>query len=128
MAIGTAQRIIREGVSDQIAFNMMDLKGLEKMWDKPKSIYTKVGQRVVYSIFEELFYYLMKITKPKGYEKPVMKLFAEVKYLFKCFCLIITLGQDLWNTIAIIIALDSLHEHFDTTTASLLEKGDKTID
>ena len=39
-----------------------------------------------------------------------------------------TPGQDLWDTIAIVIALDSLHKDFDTTTASLLETGDKTID
>ncbi len=26
MVVGTAQRIIREGMSDQIAFNIMDLK------------------------------------------------------------------------------------------------------
>lgn len=37
-------------------------------------------------------------------------------------------GCDLWDTIAIVIALDSLHDDFDTTTASLLETGDKTID
>ena len=127
MAVGIAQRIIREGVSDQIAFNIMDLKDPKEMWDKLKSICTKVGQGVVYSIFQELLHY-PKITKPKGYEKPVMQIFAEVKYLCKCLRSTMTLGQDLWDTIAIVIALDSLHEDFDTTTASLLETGDKTID
>ncbi len=39
-----------------------------------------------------------------------------------------TPGQDLWDIIAIVIALDSLYKDFDTTTASLLETGDKTID
>ena len=39
-----------------------------------------------------------------------------------------TPGRDLWDTIAIVIALDSLHDDFDTTTASLLEEGNKTID
>ena len=39
-----------------------------------------------------------------------------------------TLGQDLWDIITIVIALDLLHEDFDTTTASLLKTGDKTID
>ena len=38
-----------------------------------------------------------------------------------------TPGQDLWDTIAILIALDTLHDNFDTTTASLLETGDKII-
>ena len=39
-----------------------------------------------------------------------------------------TPGRDLWDTIAIVIALDSLHDNFDMTNTSLLEAGDKTID
>lgn len=127
MAVGIAQKIIREGVSDQIAFNIIDLKDPKEMWDKFKSICTKVGQGVVYSILQELLYY-PKINKPKGYEKPIMQIFAEVKYLCKRLRSAMTPGRDLWGTIAIVIALDSLHEDFDTTTASLLETGDKTID
>lgn len=127
MAVGIAQQIIREGVSDQIAFNIMDLKDPKEMWDKLKSICTEVGQGEVYSILQELLHY-PKITKPKGYEKPVMQIFAEIKYLCKHLRTAMALGQDLWDVIAIVIALDSLHEDFDTTTASLLEAGDKTID
>ena len=37
------------------------------------------------------------------------------------------LGQDLWNTITIIIALNSLHKDFNTTIVSLFQIGDKTI-
>ena len=57
-----------------------------------------------------------------------MQIFAEVRYLCKHFRMAMTPGQDLWDMIAIVIALDSLHEDFDTTTVSLLETGDKTID
>lgn len=127
MAVGIAQRIIREGVSDQIAFNIMDLKDPKEMWDKLKSICTEVGQGVVHSILQELLHY-PKITRPKGYEKPVMQIFAEVKYLCKRLRTAMIPNRDLWDTIAIVIALDSLHEDFDTTTASLLEAGDKMID
>ena len=127
MAVGIAQQIIREGVSDQIAFNIMDLKDPKEMWDKLKSVCTEVGQGLVYSIIQELFHY-PKINKPKEYEKPVMQIFAEVRYLCKRLWTAMTPGCDLWDTIAILIALDSLHEDFDTTTASFLETGDKTID
>ena len=91
MAVGIVQRIIRKNVSDQIAFNIMDLKDPKKIWDKLKSICTKVGQGVVYSILQELLYY-PKITKLKGYKKPVMQIFAEVKYLCKCLRLAMTQG------------------------------------
>lgn len=39
-----------------------------------------------------------------------------------------TLGRDIWNTKAIVIALDTLHDNFDTTIDSLLKTGDKIID
>lgn len=126
MAIGITQQIIREDVSDQIAFNIMDLKGLKEIWNKLKNICTEVGQGLVYLILQDLLNY-PKITKLKGYEKPVMQLFAKVKYPYKCLCSATTLGRDLWDTIAIVIALDSLHADFDTTTASLLQTGDKMI-
>lgn len=39
-----------------------------------------------------------------------------------------TLGRDPWDTIAIVIALDTLHDNFDTTIVSLLESSNKIID
>ncbi len=57
-----------------------------------------------------------------------MQIFAEVRYLFKRLRTAMTQGRDLLDTIAIVIALDTLHDNFDTTTASLLESGDNTID
>ncbi len=94
MAVGTAQQIIREGVNDQIVFNIMDLKDPKEMWDKLKSVCTEVGQGVVYSILQELLHY-PKITKPKGYKKPVMQIFVEVKYLCKHLQTAMTLGRNL---------------------------------
>ncbi len=105
----------------------MDIKDPKQMWDKLKSVYTKIGQGVVYSILQELFYY-PNITKPKKYKKLVMQIFAEVRYLYKRLQIAMTLNRDLWDTMAIVIALDFLHQDFDTTTTSLLETGDKTID
>ena len=127
MAVGTAQQIIKKGVSNQIAFNIIDLKDPKEMWDKLNGVCTKIGQGVVYSILQELLHY-PKITKPKEYEKLGMQIFVEVKYLCKRLQTAMTPGRDLWNTIAIVIALNSLHEDFDTTTASLLETGNKIID
>ena len=43
MAIGIAQKIIREGVSDQIAFNIIDFKDHKEMWEKLKSVCIEVG-------------------------------------------------------------------------------------
>ncbi len=77
MAIGIAQQIIRKGVSNQIAFNIMDIKDPKQMWNKLKSVCPEVGQEVVYLIVQELFHY-PSITKPKGYKKSVMQIFAEV--------------------------------------------------
>ena len=105
----------------------MDLKDHKEIWNKLKSICTKVDQGVIYSIFQELLHY-SKINKPKRYEKPVIQVFAEVKYLYKRLRSAITLGRDLWDTITIMIVFNLLHKDFDNIIASLLITGDKTID
>ncbi len=97
------------------------------MWDKFKSIGTKIAQIVINSILKALLNY-PRINKPKGYDKLVIQIFAEVRYLFKRFRTAMTSGRDLWYTRAIVIALDTLYDNFDRTTACLLESGDKTID
>ena len=127
MAIGIARRIIVEGISSQIAFNIMDLEDPKDMWTKLKNICSEVGHGVVYSILQEVLNY-PRVNKPKGYDKPVMQIFAKVCYLCKRLRTAMTPNRDLWDTIAIVVALDTLHDDFDTTTASLLETGDKTID
>lgn len=38
-----------------------------------------------------------------------------------------TLGHDFWDTIMIVIILNTLHDNFDIITTSLLEFGDKII-
>ena len=105
----------------------MDLKDSKEMWNKLKNICIKVGQRIIYSIFQKLLHY-PKITKPKRYKKPVMQIFTEVKYFYKSFCPIMTPRQGLWDIIMIVIILDSLQKNFDTIIASLSEINDKIID
>lgn len=65
MAVGIAQRIITDGISDQIAVNIMDLEDPKEMWNKLKGICSEVGQGVVYSILQELLHY-PAVNKPKG--------------------------------------------------------------
>lgn len=127
MAVDITQKIIWESVSNQVAFNIMDLKDPKEMWDKLISICTEVGQGVVYSILQELLHY-PKINKLKGYKKPVMQIFAKVRYLCKRLWTAMTPRRDFWDSIAIVIALDFLHKDLDTTTTSLLETGDEMID
>lgn len=80
----------------------------------------------MYSILQKLLHY-RKITKPKGYPKLVIQIFAKVKYFFKCHTSAMTLGQNFWDIIVIISALNSLYKDFNTTTTSFLKTNDKTI-
>lgn len=57
-----------------------------------------------------------------------MEIFAKVKYLYKHLQKVMTLNRDLWDTIAIVITLDLLHNNFDIITTSLLKTRDKLID
>ena len=43
MVVGITQQIILKGVNNQIALNIMDLKDPKEMWDKLKSICSKIG-------------------------------------------------------------------------------------
>ena len=43
MVVGIAQCIITKIVNNQIVFYIMDLKNFQDIWDKLKSIYTKIG-------------------------------------------------------------------------------------
>lgn len=105
----------------------MNLNNPKDMWDKLRNVYTKVGQRVVYLIFQELFNY-PKVNKAKRYNKSVIQIFAEVQYPYKRLRIAITSGHDLYNTFAIVISLDTLDDNFDITTTSLLEIGNMIID
>ena len=57
-----------------------------------------------------------------------MSRFADVRFLMKRLQSAITPNLDIWDSIAIIVILGSLHNDFETTTTSMLEQGDKTID
>lgn len=97
------------------------------MWEKLRTACSQVGQGVVYSILQELLNYLRN-TKPKGFEKSVMSIFANVRFLVKRLQSTITTNRDIWDSIAIVVALDFLHDDFETTITSMLERGDKTIE
>ena len=105
----------------------MDLENSKEMWNKFTSICIKIGQKVIYSIFQEFFNYL-KTNKPKRYNKLVMQPFTEVRYFCKRFWIAMTLNQDFWNIIAIVMALNTPYNNLNIMTASLLESGDKIID
>ena len=126
MAAGIAWQIILKGVNNQIAFNIIDREDPKKMWKKLTSIYSEISQGMVYSILQKLFNY-SKINKFKRYDKSVIQIFAEVRYFYTCFEMAMTPRWDLWDMIAIFIALDTLYNHFETTTASLIKTRDKKI-
>ena len=105
----------------------MDLENPKDMLERLRNICTEVGQGVVYSILQELLHY-PAANKPKKYEKPVVEIFAKVQYLCKRLKAAMTEGRDQLKTMAIVIALDTLHDDYDTTTASMLETGNKSID
>lgn len=55
----------------------MDLKNPEEILEKLISICSGISQDMVYLILQKLLNYL-KINKPKGYDKLVIQIFAEV--------------------------------------------------
>ena len=80
---------------------------------------SETGPSVVYSILQELLTY-PKINKPKSFEKFVTSVFSEIQFLCNCLRAAITPNIDIWDSIAIIVVFDSLHEDFDLITSGLL--------
>lgn len=56
-----------------------------------------------------------------------MGIFADVYFLIKCLQVAITPNQDIWDSIANIVALNFLHDDFKTTTTNMLKRKDKII-
>ena len=56
-----------------------------------------------------------------------MSIFADVRFLIKRLHISIALDRNIWDNIAIVVALNSLHNDFSTTTKSILKRGDKII-
>lgn len=94
MAVGTATRIIKEGVSNDIFNNIIDVTDPNEIWQKLRTACFQVGQGVVYSILQQLLNY-PRTNKPKGFEKPVMSVFANVRFLIKRLQAAITPHRDI---------------------------------
>lgn len=128
MAIGIATEIIQSGVSDDLFNNILDEEDPKAMWDKFKAVCSQVGPGVVYSILQELLTY-QKLNKPKGFEKLVTSIFAEVQFLVKQLRAAVTPNKDIWDSIAVVVATKALHKDFEHVTSGLLGQGDdKSID
>ena len=55
IAVGIVDCIIRKGVSEDLFNNIIDIVDPQAMWAKLQSVYSHIGQGVVYSILQELF-------------------------------------------------------------------------
>lgn len=73
------------------------------MWDKLKAVCSQVVLGVIYSILQELLIYT-KLNKPKGFEKPVTSIFAEIWFLVKWLRTVVTSKNDIWDNIAVVVA------------------------
>lgn len=58
----------------------------------------------------------------------VSSVFAEVCFLTKQFKAAITPGKNIWDIIAIVVALNSLYNDFEPIIASMLESKEKSIE
>lgn len=57
-----------------------------------------------------------------------MSRFANVCFLVKWLQIVFSSNRNIWDSIAIVIAFDSLYNNFETTTTSMFKSGEKIID
>lgn len=57
-----------------------------------------------------------------------MSIFTDVRFLIKRLQAAITPNQDIWDSIEIAVALNLLHNNFESITMTMLECDNKLID
>ena len=66
--------------------------------------------------------------KPLGYEKKATTIVVKVKQLVQRLQSAVTEHQTIWDSITLVVALDSLHNNFEMTTVPFLHYGDKDLE
>ena len=122
-----ASKIIKQGVNSDLYTNIIGERDPHRSWETLRRVCSQVGQGVVYSILKELLNY-PRVVKPLGYEKKATTIFAEVKQLVQRLQSAVTEHRRIWDSITLVVALDSLHDDFEMTTAPLLHSGDKNLE
>lgn len=128
MAIDILTKIIQGEVSDDFFNNIIDKDTSQVMWEKLKSMCSQTGTAEVYSIFQKLFGY-PKVNKSKKFEKSVISHFSKIKVLVKQVRAVVTPNGDIWDSITVVVATDTLHKEFEYITSKLLlgQRGENSI-
>lgn len=121
-----ATKVIQQGVNSDLYLNIISRRVPQMSWKTLQRVYSQVGQGVVYSILKELLNY-PHVAKPLGYEKKATAIFAKVKHLVQRLQAAVTVHRTIWDSITFVVALDSLHDDFEMTTAPLLHSDDKEL-
>ena len=122
-----ASKIIKQGVNSDLYTNIIGERDPHRSWETLQKVCSQVGQGVVYSILKELLNY-PRVVKPLGYEKKATTILAEVKQLVQRLQSAVTEHYTIWDSITLVIVLDSLQDDFEMTTAPLLHSGDKDLE
>lgn len=109
-------KIIKQGINSDLYINVISKQDPYRSWETFQQICSQVGQKIVYSILKDLLNYLY-IAKPLRYKKKVTAIFAKVKHLVQHLQVVIMGHKTIWDSITLIVALDSLHNNFEITTA-----------
>ena len=120
-------KIIKQGVNDNLYINIIRERNCQKSWETLCQVYLQVGQGVVYSILKILLNY-PRVTKPLGYNKKANIIFAKVKQLVQTLQSIVTKQKTIWESITLVITLDSLHDDFEMTSIPLFYSSYKDLE
>ena len=119
-----ASKIIKQRVNFDLYTNIIGERNPHWLCEILRRVCSQVGQGVVYSILKKLLNYFW-VVKLLGYEKKVTTIFAEMKQLVQRLQSTVTKNRTIWDSITLVIALDSLHDNFEMNTRLLLHSGDK---
>ena len=120
-------KIIKQRVNGKLHINIIRERNPQRSWKKLCRVCSQIGQGVVYFILKELLNYPW-VSKSLGYKKKANTIFAEVKQLVQWLQSAVTKYRTIWESLILVLALDSLHDNFEITTACLMHFGDKNLE
>lgn len=121
-----ATKIIKQGVNSDLYTKIIGERDPHQSWETLRWVCSHVGRGVIYSILKELLNY-PPVAKPLGYKKTATTIFAEVKQLVQRLQSAVTEHVTIWDSITLVVALDSLYDDFEMTTAPLLHSATKIL-
>ena len=121
-----AAEIIKSEINDDLFKIVKNTDNFLKIWKRLEMICTQVEQSVIYAELHFLLLYFFTV-KVLEHEKFINMCVKKITSMVKKIKAAVTIEQDVWNNIALIILLESLSKKYDARKNHILNQTKTTM-